>query len=439
MKNIMFKTFICILLVSSGLLFFACKKETPQANRFTVNFINTNISSIELDEGSLIPQPSTPVKEGYTFIGWFKDSEFSCEFDFSSQQIYEDMNIYAKWLKNPVLSYNPNGGTLHSKRQYTGSELKSTFTISDMNISKPGFIFTGWNSKRDGSGNEIKNSITITEDTTIYAQWKLATSNNALEQEFLTLLAQISTLEEKGYEYLNKEDFNDISSTVLSYIRSVRYADTSWSILAGAINSGFKKYVDNQSLSPDPRTLKELPTLNIFGQGPVDFVHMIGTLSLTYKKDQSKSDLGGWGGDCAQLATDIKNYDEDLDGLIEIAKSKFLNGGYFSLEDYNADLDAVVIASYMTNGKTLSEAIQHHYRQLADGTSREKLFFDIRFKNNTDTKEEFRNTCYNSFNKNYWINLWLDKNNIGENQYKNHIKASVYAFSDYLYDCVYNK
>ena len=428
-----------MLFISSGVLLFACKKDIPEVNSFTVSFIGTDIASVKLDEGSLIPQPDSPVKDGYTFDGWFKDAEFTYEFDFLSQRIYEDMSIYAKWLQNPVLSYNPNGGTMRSGRQYAGSSLESTFIISNMDISKPGFIFAGWNSEKDGSGKEIEGSITITENTTIYAQWKLATSNNTAGQEFLTLLAKLSTLEEEGYNYLNKEDFDDISATVLSYIRSVRYADTNWSILAGSINSGFKKYVDNQSFSPDPRTLKELPSLNIFGQGSVDFVHMIGTLSLTYKKDQSKSDLGGWGGDCAQLATEIKNYNEDLDSLIERAKLKFLNGGYFSTEDYNADLDAIVIASYMANGKTLSEAIEDYYYKLASGASREQLFFNIRFKNNTGTKEEFRNTCYNTFNKNPWIKLWLDKNDIGGDQYENHRKAAVYAFSDYLYDCVYNK
>lgn len=45
--------------------------------------------------------PDNPVREGFTFAGWFTDPEFKKSWDFYRDKASETMTFYAKWEKNP--------------------------------------------------------------------------------------------------------------------------------------------------------------------------------------------------------------------------------------------------------------------------------------------------------------------------------------------------
>ena len=45
--------------------------------------------------------PDNPVREGFTFAGWFADPEFKKAWDFYRDKASETMTFYAKWEKNP--------------------------------------------------------------------------------------------------------------------------------------------------------------------------------------------------------------------------------------------------------------------------------------------------------------------------------------------------
>ena len=42
---------------------------------------------------------SNPVREGYTFIGWYTDKDYKNKYDFNTK-ITSDITLYAKWEKN---------------------------------------------------------------------------------------------------------------------------------------------------------------------------------------------------------------------------------------------------------------------------------------------------------------------------------------------------
>jgi len=48
---------------------------------------------------ALMQAPSNPMKEGYTFAGWFKDEELTKEWDFANDEVIENTTLYAKWTK----------------------------------------------------------------------------------------------------------------------------------------------------------------------------------------------------------------------------------------------------------------------------------------------------------------------------------------------------
>ena len=47
------------------------------------------------------------------------------------------------------------------------------------NPVKDGYVFTGWNTAKDGSGQEFTADTIVTENITVYAQYKKAGTGNA--------------------------------------------------------------------------------------------------------------------------------------------------------------------------------------------------------------------------------------------------------------------
>lgn len=74
-----------------------------------------------------------------------------------------------------TLSYDGNGGT-GSMDSLTETIDGEEFTIKENQFQKQGMSFAEWNTQADGSGisYHARDKLTLLEDTTLYAQWKLA-------------------------------------------------------------------------------------------------------------------------------------------------------------------------------------------------------------------------------------------------------------------------
>ncbi|MCD8099304.1 MAG: family 20 glycosylhydrolase, partial [Oscillospiraceae bacterium] len=117
----------------------------------------------------------------YTFHGWYLDSAHTNKVD--SFTITANTTLYGYWTKSTdlVLSYDANGGTgapasESQKATSDGDDTPTaTFTVSDTVPTYTGYTFDGWNTAADGSGDSYSadDTIEISEDTTLYAQWKL--------------------------------------------------------------------------------------------------------------------------------------------------------------------------------------------------------------------------------------------------------------------------
>ena len=67
------------------------------AYRVLFNDGSTTLSvQTDLSSGDKLTKPETPVKDGYTFAGWYKDSACTQAWDFETG-IPGDMTLYAKW------------------------------------------------------------------------------------------------------------------------------------------------------------------------------------------------------------------------------------------------------------------------------------------------------------------------------------------------------
>ena len=71
----------------------------PGVTNYKVTFNTNGGSDIEAQyvaAGECVAQPEDPVKDMHIFVGWFKDSALTVEYDFSSA-VTKNMTLYAKW------------------------------------------------------------------------------------------------------------------------------------------------------------------------------------------------------------------------------------------------------------------------------------------------------------------------------------------------------
>lgn len=117
--------------------------------------------------------PMEPVREGYTFAGWYTDPSLTSDskWDFENDTVEEDMVLYAKWIPNQYdVALDANGGTVSS------GHIDVTYGDSYGLLPTPtreGFVFDGWYTAADDSGVQVygRTQVTLTESQTLYAHW----------------------------------------------------------------------------------------------------------------------------------------------------------------------------------------------------------------------------------------------------------------------------
>lgn len=99
---------------------------------FTVSF-ETNggskIDSITVARNKTAAEPAKPVKDGFTFDGWYADKELKTVYDFA-QKVTKNITLYAKWTAEDTKPDKPSGGS-------DGSEWKNPF----VDVSKDDWFY----------------------------------------------------------------------------------------------------------------------------------------------------------------------------------------------------------------------------------------------------------------------------------------------------------
>ena len=115
-----------------------------------------------------------PIKEGYTFEGWYKENTFENKITSDTEiEDIDNITLYANFVENDTeytISYSLDGGTTTNVTTFTpGTE---SFTLSEP--IKEGYTFIGWT---EPNSDEKKMNITIEKGTignkTYTANWTL--------------------------------------------------------------------------------------------------------------------------------------------------------------------------------------------------------------------------------------------------------------------------
>lgn len=137
---------------------------------YTVTFDSqggSDVADVPAQHGKPIAQPSDPVKEGYTFKGWYTTKEYAVAWNFEDA-VMGNMPLYAKWeINHYAVSFNTNGGSSVDAQTVDHGNKAALPTEP----TREHYEFAGWYSddklttEFDFANTEIKG------ETTIYAKW----------------------------------------------------------------------------------------------------------------------------------------------------------------------------------------------------------------------------------------------------------------------------
>lgn len=117
---------------------------------------------------------ATPVKEGYTFAGWYNNVDFTGE---AVTTLETGKTYYAKWTKNQyTVTLNNNG---HGEEPAAMPPVEYGDSVADLpklSDSTNEWVFTGWYTDAECT-TEYK-SEPITKATTLYAGWRKYTNTS---------------------------------------------------------------------------------------------------------------------------------------------------------------------------------------------------------------------------------------------------------------------
>ncbi len=172
--------FVNTMIVKDHCLYARWEEESSEENTFIVYFNSKDGSYVpnlyNVLSGSKIKKPSDPVRIGYTFLGWYKDTHGTLteKFNFEEDTITANTTLYARWERNKyTLSFVSNGGTQVEEQMVNAMD----YAVRPVSPKRDGYIFIGWYSDAELKHEFDFVNTTILKDYTLYAKWELGSES----------------------------------------------------------------------------------------------------------------------------------------------------------------------------------------------------------------------------------------------------------------------
>lgn len=173
-----------------------CQAITEPEKVHTITF-NTNggnqIKSQKYPEGNIIYRPTDPVKTGYSFGGWYADSNLTQPFSFEEARMgSSDFTLYAKWNANSyTVSFNAVNVANPSDITVAYGSKYGTLPV----LKHDTLRFVGWFTQQNGGTQITENSVfNLLENQTLYAHWE---NKIAIQESWF----EFEPIENQTYDY----------------------------------------------------------------------------------------------------------------------------------------------------------------------------------------------------------------------------------------------
>ena len=152
-------------------------------DRYSVLFNATggNGSSVlrNAPENSLITLPDDPVREGYTFRGWYTKKDGMGTRITERTKIRENLVLYAYWIKDECrITFATDRFAFYAdvEDQVTGIAPMTAAGGETCDLPDPDpiedYSFGGWFTKEDGAGIRYTDDTPVLDDVTLYPYWR---------------------------------------------------------------------------------------------------------------------------------------------------------------------------------------------------------------------------------------------------------------------------
>ena len=156
-------------------------KATQVSVTFAYNYDGAPADAVEwVTYGTAVARPATdPVREGYTFRGWFTAAQGGVAYDFKAT-VTAPLTLYAQWEKKtepaPVkhtVTFDATGGSAVASQQVEDGAFAA---MPNPAPTRTGFDFAGWYTRPNGAGEKWDFAThAVHADITLYAAWTAQT------------------------------------------------------------------------------------------------------------------------------------------------------------------------------------------------------------------------------------------------------------------------
>ena len=131
------------------------------------------VASQNVVSGQKAERPEDPIKEGYSFEGWYQDEALDNPWDFDADTVTENLTLYAKWSEKPepvekvtVTYLAGEGGRIEGETEQIIDKGGSTTQVTA--VAKEGYTFSRWS---DGVTTAQRTDTNVTASKTVTAQF----------------------------------------------------------------------------------------------------------------------------------------------------------------------------------------------------------------------------------------------------------------------------
>lgn len=171
---------------------------------YTVSFSaegGSMLDPVSVLNGSTMEKPADPVRSGYTFLGWYTDSEYQDPFLFDAQPVTGDLTLYAYWSKDAIgqgeftisFDLNYDGADAPDDVQTVGGGKLYSLPAEPV---REGYTFNGWwISMYEGEAENpaerlsypYTDGMTFRQNTTLYALWTAVPTGSKLSAPIVSV------------------------------------------------------------------------------------------------------------------------------------------------------------------------------------------------------------------------------------------------------------
>lgn len=175
--------------ITKNITLYAGWTESDCTVTFDLNYEGASVTTSTVKLGETLERPEDPVRDEYTFMGWFTDEGCTEPYDFNAK-VTSDLTLYASWYSVPsgyyMATFYMNDGTQNFWKRVTfrSGAFYQDIMAEVTDAERNGYHFTGWYSDADCTA-KYKDLNSFAENISVYAGWQIAYTMEA-EHTYLT-------------------------------------------------------------------------------------------------------------------------------------------------------------------------------------------------------------------------------------------------------------